>query len=193
MAALKKIVEADFTSVKKSFLNWGVDEGSVDSYFEKFKKLRDQNRIKDIKKRNIDFWSKQTWDDFKAFVIELELYTKSKSKSRKEAKQEGATLVYEDTNWQIYKMLTAYGVHTYSKGTKWCINSITTYPLTDCIYILISKKYKIYQNDYYKIAVHLTKGSTKLEFWNSLNKPFDPTETTKINLPDFKYEWFEHE
>lgn len=196
IAALKKIVEADFTSAKKTFLYFGVDEGSIDSYFKEFKELRDQNKIKDVNKRNIDFWVKnmgnQSWADFKAFIIGLKLYTKSKSKSEKEAKQKGAKLVYEDTNWQIYQILTAYGLHIYSKGTKWCINSLTSYPLTDCFYILISKKYKIHQSYYYKIAVHLTKGA-KLGFWNALNKPFDPKEDTKLNLPDFKYEWFEHE
>lgn len=188
----KYYIEANFTTVKKHF-ELDASGSTVDSFLEKFKTLRDQNKIKEVEKRNIDYWAKRSWEEFKSFVLELELYIKTKSESRKIAKQEGAKLVFEDSNWRIYQILSAYALHIYSKGTRWCINSITSYPLEQCFYILISKKIKKQENrTNYKIAVHFLDKKSKPEFWDASNTPFDPTMRRGLNLPEFKYKWFPH-
>lgn len=46
---------------------------------------------------------------------------KSKSQMDKEAKQ-GATLIYSDNDWKVYKIDTYAAANRYGKGTKWCIS-----------------------------------------------------------------------
>ena len=104
IAIAKVLIESDFKSVKKKFLADEKDEKDeeiVDQYISKFKELKDQNKIKKLDEKNIDYWGRQGFKEFQIFVDTL-----SKTLSKREKSAEGAELRAENDLWIVYKMLT---------------------------------------------------------------------------------------
>lgn len=125
LSALKKlIVISDFKTAKTKFASQGIEKDVIDSYFKKFKEVRDQNKIKETEKKNIDTWANKPWKDFRAFVDSLET-TVSKTQTKKQpwklATPEGATKVAENSEWVIY--LVEDFKASKKLGTRnWCIS-----------------------------------------------------------------------
>lgn len=121
--ALLKVIESDFKTATVKFVSQGIEKEAIDSYFKKFKEAKTRNKIKDENEKNIDFWAKKPWKEFKAFVDSMQkTYTKTEQKKQpwKFGNVAGAKKVAENTNWVVYK------VDTYAAAKKlgtnnWCI------------------------------------------------------------------------
>lgn len=189
-----QIITADFKTVEKKFLDQGEDKAEVKEYLEIFKKLRDKNILQG-QDRDIDLVGKKPWAEFKSFV-DLASEQKSKTEMKHIARNEGAKLVFEDDNWQVYHILSYEASKLYGSGTKWCISSNETdenwnsYNKESHFYALISKN-KTKENPFYKIAVQVyTTG--KIVAWDALDKSHTLQDLSLRDdldeLPDFKYE-----
>ena len=125
LAVLKKlIVLSDFKTAKTKFASQGIDKDIIDSYFKKFKEVRDQNKIKETEKKNIDTWASKPWKDFKGFVDNLEA-TVSKTQTKKQpwklSTPEGATKVAENSEWVIY-LIEDFEASKKLGTRNWCIS-----------------------------------------------------------------------
>lgn len=192
VAALKKVlVEADFKSVTYTFVNQGIAKDEIDTYLNFFKSLKDSNRIKTHYEKNIDYWGKKPWEEFKKFIDELQS-TISKTKEKKLHKMEGAKLIAESKLWSVYHILTYEASKLYGSGTKWCISersndSWNLYAPENNIYFIISKIRK--SNDiWYKIALLIDRKGNKT-YWDSWNGPYSVLPAKEnFNIPKFKTE-----
>ena len=98
--ALSRIIEADFKTALNKFQEQGVDDDVIKDTFEAFKEAKKKNKIKENDQKNIDWWAKKPWDEFKAFVDEVtESLTKGDEVRYKANK--GAELRAEDDNWVV--------------------------------------------------------------------------------------------
>ena len=188
ITALYKIIVADFKAVEVKFLDQGVDKSEIDDYFKDFKELKNRNKIDDPDERNIDFWGKKTWEEFKEFVSRLKL-EKSRTEEKKLKKMEGAELAGENEYWYVYRILTHDAAKVYGANTRWCItqsedNHWKQYSGKNNIYFIIFKKPELLkegvlqtnnQEKFSKIAV-LVDSAGKKEYWdaldNKVNKPY---------------------
>jgi hypothetical protein len=173
---LQKIILADFKTTKKKFIDQGIEEDQIDTYFDDFKFLKDHNKIRSIEDKNIDNWGKKPWEEFVEFVDELKT-EKSKSEEIREMKKEGAELVAEDDNWRVYKITTYEASRTYGSG-KWCITRDEKwwkkYNRRSQFYFMLSKT-RPENDDWHKIALQLGKNGKKT-YW-------DNTDTSHKKLP----------
>lgn len=124
IAALKKIIIlADYTSVKKKWVD-SAEEAEIKEYIDRFKKLKDQHRITDTQKKDINYWGKKEFSEFKEFV-ETTTKTKSKRELKKIKYQEpqkvpGAELVAQNADWLVYEIET-YQAAKILGTREWCI------------------------------------------------------------------------
>jgi hypothetical protein len=173
---LQKIILADFKTTKKKFIDQGIEEDQIDTYFEDFKFLKDRNKIRSLEDKNIDNWGKKSWEEFVEFIDELKT-EKSKSEEIREMKKEGADLVAEDDNWRVYKITTYEAARTYGSG-KWCITRDEKwwkkYNRRSQFYFMLSKT-RPEDDDWHKIALQLGKNGKKT-YW-------DNTDTSHKKLP----------
>ena len=108
---------ADFKTVKKKFAtDQNIEVDLVDTYLDEFKELRNRNKIKDHDEKNIDFWGKKSWEEFKEFVDTLKT-EKTKTEEKKLQKQEGAELIAENKDWSVYKISSHIAAMLYGFGT----------------------------------------------------------------------------
>jgi hypothetical protein len=140
------VVVADFKSVTEKFLKQGASKDDIDTYIQKFKSLRDKQKIKDLQDKNIDNWGKKEFKEFKKFVDSLEgdTSTRIERKLKKES-HEGADLIAENDEWLVYKIKSHDACMFYGKGTKWCITEEdgehwSEYNKNGDFYYIISKK-----------------------------------------------------
>jgi hypothetical protein len=189
LTALIRIVEGDFTSVRKKFLDQDVDENDLDQYIADFKKLKDQNRIGKVEDRNIDNWGKKPFEKFQEFIDRLKS-ERSMTKQRKLKKMEGAELRAENDDWRVYKITTHEAAMIYGSGTRWCI---TKYDGEDWreisfdndFYFLISKN-RPKDDPWYKIALQVDRDGSKI-YWDAPDESHkeDSIEAAELNIPDF--------
>ena len=193
-AALKRsLVLADFKTVKKKFLDQGASEDDVNTYLTHFKRMRDQNRIKDNTQKNIDFWGKKSWEEFKEFVEGLKQKT-SKTKQKKFKKLEGAELVTQNDEWGIFKIYTKSAAVQYGSGTKWCITQEDEphwreYSKNNSFYFILSKT-RGQEDPFYKIAVQVQRANKDKTFWDATDQKWgdveDLPEDVQNTLPKFE-------
>lgn len=193
MVLKKVIVQADFKTVEKKFIATE-DPASVTEYINLFKKLKDQNRIQDIKKKNIDFWGKKTFEEFKNFVDSL-----SRQKSMRQMKKsiyrepvdiEGAKLITENEDWFMYE-ITTYKAAKFLGSRNWCIvrkqedwdeyhgwyyvanakGEDVLYNET-CFYFFIAKNNR-FAEEWRKLALQVDYDG-ELSFWNELDEEYSP-------------------
>ena len=105
-------VVSNFKTAKKSFLRWTrfpdtVNPNTMDEYIEEFKKSKDSGKIKSIELKNIDYWAKQGWPEFKDFVDTLKksLTETQKKKTPWKDKVKGGIKTAENEDWVIYKVV----------------------------------------------------------------------------------------
>jgi len=191
----RAIILADFKAVEKKFESQGIELELIKQYIEDFKKLRDQNRIDSIEKKNIDYWGKKSFEEFKDYLDVLKSQ-KSKTEQRKMKKLEGAVLFHEDDDWFIYRILNLEASIMYGSGTKWCITQkdnshFASYSKDKNIYFYISK-HRSDDDRFYKIAALVDKGGV-VDYWDALDTNVKRSEIEKneVNLPDVRLDPFE--
>ncbi|ASV44450.1 hypothetical protein PBI_SCTP2_435 [Salicola phage SCTP-2] len=124
-----QILLESYKDARKSFLDIENDEAVVDDYLNRFKNLSKQNKISGQNK-DISYWIKQGWEDFKQFVDEAEKqYTKTQVKKRKaHDTSDSITLISgsEDSNIEIVAVpLTKNASCFYGKDTQWCTSVVS--------------------------------------------------------------------
>ncbi len=142
-----------------------------DDYYNKYQTIK--NRISDPDYKDIYKLIKKDPDEVKNYIDNF----KSNRDSVKAAK-EGATKLYEDSDWVVYRITSYNAAKYYGKNTKWCIsgnypeheglgekyfnNYIRDYDLDGGYYFYINKHN---QNDKYCV---LKKQSGNIEsIWNA--------------------------
>jgi len=202
------LIEADFKTVKEKFLKQDRATDEVDDYIDRFKKLRDQNRIQKNEEKDIDYWGKKDFDDFAEFIDELE-GTPSKTQIRKApwkmATPEGSEKVGENSNWIVYKVITFEAAE--KLGTpNWCISRSKSHwdslNKKSSFYFLLSKTrsynikttkpdgHIVYEDNWHRIALGIHNKGEKT-YWDADDKSHD-NPPGDLNLekdfPDVEFE-----
>jgi len=183
------VVLADFKSVQKKFVDQGIDEPLVKDYFEKFKALRDKNKLSGNEK-NIDLWAKKSFEEFKNKLDELSK-EKTKTAKKKEARTEGAKLIAENEGWRVYEISNHKAAMLYGSDTKWCITQAdgedyNNHSDTNNIYYLLSKTLNTRENTWAKVAL-LVDSAGKKTYWDVLDKDHESVPK-ELKIPKFKVE-----
>jgi len=209
IAALYKIViEADFKAVEKKFLATpNIDKQEIQDYLKKFKHLRDQHRITNTDKKNIDYWGKQDFSLFKDFVDSLSS-EKSKRNIKKSIHKEavnvpGAGLVAENKDWLVYQV-DDYDAAKILGSRNWCVvrdyehwMDYTSGDPTSRFYFILAKDRP--EDEWHKIAIEVYSNGG-VSIWDALDKehhvPYSKTSKTEtllnelngtyeLNIPEF--------
>lgn len=192
MALCAVLVEADFKTAKKKFLDLGVEEEQINVTFEAFKEAKTKNKIRNNDEKNIDFWAKKPWDDFFQFVKKVS-DTKTKTEEVKTKANDGAEVRGEDDNWIIYKILTADACVFYGTN-KWCIakensHHYDSYNKNNDFYFIISKN-RDKSDKWHKIALQVANFTNKKTYWDANDKS-NNTVPDELDIPDFKIDEFD--
>ena len=190
LAALKKIIiQADYKTVFKKFVDQGNGEETVKQYLTEFKELRDKKDLGEFK--DIDLWGKKSFEEFKEFVKKSKL-EKSKTEEKKLEKSEGAALVHQNNDWSVYRIFTHKAARRYGAGTKWCITEEDgtrwrEYTKDSVFYFLISDSRDSEEDPFYKIAVQVNKHDVlKKTFWDASDVSYNAVQMADILLEVFK-------
>lgn len=180
-------IEADFKTVTQKFIKQGNEAEAVKKYIDEFKKLRDEQKIKDAEKRNIDFWGKQTFKSFTAFVDSLKESKNLPKKIKDKKNINGAKLITENEDWLVYLIDTVEACQLLGDDTKWCIKIPDSkwwkyYTRRMDFYFIISKN-KPASDPWYKIAMGVD-AKKKKRYWNSEDKEFKRLPAY-LNIPKF--------
>jgi hypothetical protein len=113
-----EIIKEGYKEVKVKFSSDTTSE-NIQEYFEKFRDLVNRDQVKGDQK-NIDWWGRQGWNEFKKFVDE-----KSEQKSMKQLKrskiQGNFHVIQDDDEWLIIVPLNKDASCYFGKNTKWCV------------------------------------------------------------------------
>ena len=189
-ALYKSVIEADFKTVERKFLDQGIEKGLIKTVLDSFKDLKNKHRIKKTEEKNIDWWGKKDFKELKDFVTGLQ-ETKSKTEETKIKKAEGAELRAENDLWYVYKIISHESACFYGSKTKWCITekdgkNFSTYSESNNFYFFISKT-RDSKDPLAKIAMNInTKGDS--EWWDASDKKLTSKDLAKFKkeLPNFK-------
>lgn len=148
-----------------------------DEYYSKFTAIKD--KIKDPEYKDIYKLIKKDPNEVKDYIDNFQ----SKSDIRRDDKK-GASKVYEDDKWTVYKITTYPAAQLYGKGTKWCItgrypghegkgekyfnNYIKDNNLDGGYYFYIKNDGKT------KFALLRKESGEVLPLWNAADEPIQP-------------------
>jgi hypothetical protein len=175
-----------FKDAERKFIEQGFSKEEVKQYIDLFKSLKDK-KIKDFKQKDITFWIKQGFEDFKSFIDSKEQET-TKTQDRKLKKLSGADLVSENEEWYVYRIKDFNASKSYGSGTRWCITNKPeweSYSKNNNFYFIISKN-RDDSDSFYKIALQVdTKGYET--YWDAEDTSFEYLPDD-LNIPDFNIE-----
>ena len=188
MAVLAKIiVRSDYTTVLKKFMDQGSNRDEIEEYIALYKELKTRDKIKNNDEKNIDWWGKKTFLEFKEFVDKFR-DVKTKTEERKLKKMEGAELVAENDDYWVYKITNHEAVRLYGSGTKWCITQENPrwwnkYRIRNDFYFYIAK-HKDKTDPLYKVAMTIDyKGKTS--YWDATDAhTSEPPTKVDYTFPD---------
>ena len=113
-----EIIREGYKEVQQKYVSAGVDPESVEKTFQTYRDLVNRNQVSG-NERNIDWWGKQSFDQFKAFVDE-----KSSEKSTtqvKRSKLPGKSInLVDNNNWLIVIPLDKDASCFHGKNSDWC-------------------------------------------------------------------------
>lgn len=182
-------VLADFKTVEKKFKDQDVSAEDIKTYFDRFKKLRDEHRITDTQQKDIDYWGKKPFDDLRHFINQLSQET-SKRQTKKNIHKEvqkikGTKLIAENDQWVVYKV-DSYEASEKLGSRNWCIvreqQHWLSYAANYIFYYFISLTLDK-EDRYYKIALGVDKEG-KETYWDNLDH--QTKSVPDLNRPHFK-------
>jgi hypothetical protein len=185
------LVTSDFKTVEKKFLDKGIEKSKVKDALERFKKLRDRNKLKGDEK-NIDFWGSKPFKEFKERIEDLEKTKTSteKKKGKVDLRENipGAEFITENDEWTVYEITTNEASHKLGQGTEWCIKHEKSehwniYDSDNTIYFLISKT-RDQKDPWSKTALLVNKKGHKT-YWDRADKDHKSVPNN-LKLPSFK-------
>lgn len=116
-----QLIKEGYKEVTIKFITASSDESEVKKYMMAYKDLVNRNQVQGDE-RNIDWWGKQGWKEFKKFVDAM---STRKSKSQKKKNQDaGKSITLEETDkWLIVVPLDKDASCFYGRGSSWCTAS----------------------------------------------------------------------
>ena len=116
-----QLIKEGYKEVTVKFITASSDESEVKKYMMAYKDLVNRNQVQGDE-RNIDWWSKQGWKEFKKFVDAM---STRKSKSQKKKNRDaGKSITLEETDkWLIVVPLDKDASCFYGRGSSWCTAS----------------------------------------------------------------------
>ena len=185
-AIRRLLVESDFKTSKEKFLQQGIEEQEIAVTFDSFKEAASKNKIKNLDEKNIDWWAKKPWAEFKRFVTELS-DSKTKGEQVKTKANDGAEIRAEDDNWVVYKILTKDACIFYGTN-KWCISKdgehYKSYSAHSDFYFILSKTLGK-ESEWSKIALQVSRDTLMKTYWDANDKSYSSVPSN-LNLPEFK-------
>jgi len=113
-----EIIKEGYKEVKVKFSKDATSE-NIQDYFEKFRDLVNRDQVTGDQK-NIDWWGRQGWNEFKKFVDE-----KSAQKTMKQLKrskmQGDFYVIQDDDEWLVIVPLNKDASCYFGKNSKWCV------------------------------------------------------------------------
>jgi hypothetical protein len=163
-------VVSDFKTSLTRFVGQGHPGDKVDHVLKAFKRLRDQQKIKDAKQKDID-----QWKDFEAlekFVAKLD--SESTVSRKLGEKTDGAELIAENEGWRVYKLLNHQACMRFGDDTQWCIKKPdgkdwNEYTEQNDFYFFIAKL-RPATDRWFKIAMMVDHGGQRL-YWDAEDEP----------------------
>jgi len=185
------VIKADFKTTEKKFLEQGIDKETIENYFIGFKRVRDDNKIRNVDDKNIDLWGSKPFAEFSDFVDHLlgekSIRQQKKSIHKEALKIEGADLVADDDNWVVYFVKT-YEASEKLGSRNWCIvrekEHWTNYASKMFFYYFLSKKLGK-EEQWFKIAKAINKSDCGVSYWDNNDKEFKQAPSS-LKLPDIK-------
>jgi hypothetical protein len=182
-------VVSDFKTSLTRFVGQGHPGDKVDHVLKAFKRLRDGQKIKDTKQKDID-----QWKDFEAlekFVAKLD---SESTVSRKLGGQtDGAELIAENEGWRVYKILNHQACMRYGDDTQWCIKKPdgkewNEYTEEHDFYFFIAKL-RPATDRWFKIAMMVDHEGKRL-YWDAKDEPRQGAAKVPaaLKLPTIKVE-----
>jgi hypothetical protein len=182
-------VVSDFKTSLTRFVGQGHPGDKVDHVLKAFKRLRDQQKIKDAKQKDID-----QWKDFEAlekFVAKLD--SESTVSRKLGEKTDGAELIAENEGWRVYKILNHQACMRYGDDTQWCIKKPDgqqwrEYTEEHDFYFFIAKL-RPATDRWFKIAMMVDHGGQRL-YWDAEDEPREGAAKVPaaLKLPTIKVE-----
>ena len=116
-----QLIKEGYKEVTVKFNTASSDESEVKKYMMAYKDLVNRNQVQGDE-RNIDWWGKQGWKEFKKFVDAI---STRKSKSQKKKNRDaGKSITLEETDkWLIVVPLDKDASCFYGRGSSWCTAS----------------------------------------------------------------------
>ena len=116
-----QLIKEGYKEVTVKFNTASSDESEVKKYIMAYKDLVKRNQVQGDE-RNIDWWGKQGWNEFKKFVDAM---STRKSKSQKKKNRDvGKSITLEETDkWLIVVPLDKDASCFYGRGSSWCTAS----------------------------------------------------------------------
>ena len=116
-----QLIKEGYKEVTVKFITASSDESEVKKYMMTYKDLVNRNQVQGDE-RNIDWWGKQGWKEFKKFVDAI---STRKSKSQKKKNRDaGKSITLEETDkWLIVVPLDKDASCFYGRGSSWCTAS----------------------------------------------------------------------
>ena len=182
-------VVSDFKTSSTRFVGQGHPRDKVDHALKAFKRLRDQQKIKDAKQKDID-----QWKDFEALQTFVEKLDSESTVSRKLGQEtEGAQLIAENDGWRVYKILNHQACMRYGQDTQWCIKKPdgqqwNQYTKENDFYFFIAKK-RPATDRWFKIAMMVDHEGDRL-YWDAEDQPNEGASEVPValKLPTIKVE-----
>ena len=182
-------IVSDFKTSSTRFVGQGHPRDKVDHVLKAFKRLRDQQKIKDAKQKDID-----QWKDFEALQSFVEKLDSESTVSRKLGQEtEGAQLIAENEGWRVYKILNHQACMRYGQDTQWCIKKPDgeqwrDYTKSNDFYFFIAKL-RPTTDRWFKIAMMVDPNGKRL-YWDAEDQPNEGASKVpaSLGLPTIKVE-----
>ena len=122
MLSFKSFIDEDYKTTALKFVASGIDKAQVDDYIKKFKELSNKQKLAGDEK-NIDFWAKKTFSNFKEFVDKKQVeVTKSSVKKDSGKSIDITTPEQRSAGWNIIIPLNKESSCYHGTGTDWCVS-----------------------------------------------------------------------
>ena len=122
MLSFKSFIDEDYKTTALKFVASGIDKAQVDDYILKFKELSNKQKLAGDEK-NIDFWAKKPFSNFKEFVDKKQVeVTKSSVKKDSGKSIDITTPEQRSDGWNIIIPLDKESSCYHGTGTDWCVS-----------------------------------------------------------------------
>ena len=127
-----EIIKEGYKEVQQKYITAGIDPETIENTFNTYKDLVNRNQLSG-NERNIDWWGKLPFDQFKAFVDEKS--SKHSTTQVKRSKIPGKSInLVDNDNWHIVIPLDKDSSCFHGKNSDWCTTKPYQYNFEDYFY-----------------------------------------------------------